>query len=166
MLIRALSTSETELCRALGALTVAAYTTLPGHVPEPGYEAELADVARRASMGDTEVLAALDGFRPLGGVTFVASTASPLAEHDDPEAASFRMLAVDPAASGRGVGEALVRACIERAKDIGRTNLAIHSTAWMADAHRLYGRLGFVRAEDLDWTPVPGIDLIGFRLEL
>src|SRR5262249_31701645 len=42
----------------LGAITVAAYTELPGHVHEPDYEAELADVVTRAKVAD--VLVAID----------------------------------------------------------------------------------------------------------
>ena len=30
-------------------------------------------------------------------------------------------------------------------------------------AHRLYERLGFVRAPGRDWTPVPGVDLWAFE---
>jgi ribosomal protein S18 acetylase RimI-like enzyme len=38
------------------------------------------------------------------------------------------MLVVDPAARGRGVGEALVRVCLEQAIEAGRT-LMVLSTA-------------------------------------
>lgn len=180
--MRAVRPEEAELCRALGELTVAAYTALPGHVPEPAYDLELADVAARAGLPATTVLAAIDPRSPprigrsaprsgeenvlLGGVTYVADGSSPLAEFGAEDAAGFRMLAVAPAARGRGVGAALAAACIERARSEGRAAVLIHSTPWMAAAHRLYGRLGFVRDPTLDWAPVPGIDLIGFRLPL
>jgi hypothetical protein len=36
----------------------------------------------------------------------------------------------------------------------------------MAAAHRLYARLGFARDVSLDWEPVPGFWLRGFRLRL
>ena len=36
----------------------------------------------------------------------------------------------------------------------------------MYAAHRLYERLGFVRAPELDWQPVPDFDLLGYTLEL
>jgi GNAT superfamily N-acetyltransferase len=166
VLVRAVRPTETAVCNALGALTVAAYVTLPGHVPEPGYERELADVAARAAMPDTTVLVAVDGERLLGGVTYVSSTRSPMAEHDDAEAGQFRMLAVAPEAQGHGVGEALVRACIERSRADGHRRLRIHSTPWMVAAHRLYERLGFVRDPATDWSPVPGIDLLGFVREV
>lgn len=166
--MRAVRPQEAELCRALGELTVAAYTALPGHVPEPAYDIELADVAARAGLPATTVLAAIDPATvdPLGGVTYVADGTSPLAEFGAEDAAGFRMLAVAPAARGRGVGEALAVACIERARSEGRAAVLIHSTPWMTAAHRLYGRLGFVRDPALDWAPVPGIVLIGFRLPL
>jgi ribosomal protein S18 acetylase RimI-like enzyme len=76
------------------------------------------------------------------------------------------MLAVAGRAQGRGVGEALVRACIDRAREVGSHRVVLHSTPWMQAAHRLYGRLGFVRRPDLDWTPVPDIPLLGFSLDL
>jgi hypothetical protein len=34
----------------------------------------------------------------------------------------------------------------------------------MASAHRVYERLGFSRAPERDWQPVPGVDLIAYRL--
>jgi ribosomal protein S18 acetylase RimI-like enzyme len=149
----------------LGAITLAAYTELPGHVEEPDYEAELADVATRAKVA--EVLVAVDdGGTVLGGVTFVPDDSNPLAEHGVPDASSIRMLAVAGTAQRRGVGEVLVRACIERARAVGSSCLVLHSTPWMQTAHRLYERLGFVRRPDLDWTPVPDIALLGFSLDL
>jgi hypothetical protein len=36
----------------------------------------------------------------------------------------------------------------------------------MRAAHRVYGRLGFVRVPDRDWQPMPGIDLLVYRLDL
>ena len=33
-------------------------------------------------------------------------------------------------------------------------------------AHRIYERLGFRRTPDLDWSPVEGVDLLAFRLDL
>jgi hypothetical protein len=36
----------------------------------------------------------------------------------------------------------------------------------MREAHRLYRRLGFVRAPEHDWFPAPEIRLLSFVLEL
>jgi GNAT superfamily N-acetyltransferase len=149
----------------LGDITVEAYTTLPGHVPEPDYEVELRDVAGRAAQAVVLVAVDDDG-ELLGGVTYVPDPSSPLAEFDDPDAASVRMLAVAPGAQRRGVGRLLSQACIERARADGRARVLLHSTAWMHGAHELYRGLGFRRAPELDWTPVPGISLLGFALDL
>lgn len=150
----------------VGALTVDAYTKLPGHVHEPDYEAELYDVRSRAEAPGVEVFVAVEGDDLLGGVTFVGDPRSPMAEHDLAAAGAIRMLAVDPSAQGKGIGEALVRACVGRARELGLSQIALHSTPWMTTAHRLYGRLGFVRDESLDWVPLPDIHLLGFRLVL
>ncbi len=149
----------------VGELVLAAYRTLPGYHAGPGYEADLRDAAHRAEVA--VVLVAVDGEgRIHGAVTYVAGPENEYAEWADQDAAGFRMLAVAPAAQGRGVGEALVRACVERARGEGRGRLVLHSTPWMTAAHRLYARLGFRRAPDRDFTPVPEVPLLGFELSL
>jgi ribosomal protein S18 acetylase RimI-like enzyme len=164
MEVRALRADEPGLQRALGDITVAAYREPYPEIDQDGYAAELADVAGRVAAA--VVLVALEGDRVLGGVTYVPDSSNPLAEVDVPDTASMRMLAVDPAAQGRGAGEALVRACVRRATEGGRRELVLHSTTAMTAAHRLYERLGFVRDEALDWWPEPDFLLMGFRLPL
>ncbi|MGH9186307.1 MAG: GNAT family N-acetyltransferase [Acidimicrobiales bacterium] len=150
---------------AAGELVVTAYRALGDDaVAEPAYETELRDVAGRA--GAAVVLVAVEGDEVLGCVTYVPDRHSPLAEHDLDGVASMRMLAVSPTAQGRGIGQALARACVERARAEGCTQVVLHSASTMATAHRLYSRLGFERVPDLDWTPVPAVSLFGFRLSL
>jgi hypothetical protein len=36
----------------------------------------------------------------------------------------------------------------------------------MTAAHRIYERLGFTRIPERDWSPVPGVDLLAYRLDL
>lgn len=119
----------------------------------------------RARARDAEVLVAVADGGVLGCVTF-AVPPSPWAEISAPGEAEFRMLGVSPAARGRGVGVALVRACIDEARTLGAHRLVLCSQPSMAAAHRLYARLGFVRDPARDWSPVPGIDLVGFTLTL
>lgn len=149
---------------ALGRLVLAAYLSDEGYPQDPGYEAELLDVAGRARAADVAV-AALDG-RVVGSVTYVAEQSNPMSEHDDPDAGAFRMLAVDPAVQGSGAGRALVQWCVERARGGGKRRLLIHSGVWMTRAHGLYERMGFIRRPDLDAEPVPGVHLLGYALEL
>jgi GNAT superfamily N-acetyltransferase len=165
--VRTVEATDTELCAALGAMVLEAYVRLPGHIEEPEYELELADVAGRAGLPHTAVLAAFDDDGvALGCLTYASSPASPMAELVGEGEAGFRMLGVDPAAQGRGAGRALVAACIERARADGRRALCLHSTPWMRTAHGLYESFGFVRDPARDWSPVPGIDLVAYRLAL
>jgi len=148
----------------LGRIVVAAYLTLE-HKPALDYQEKLADVASRAAIAPV-VAAFTDDGAALGCVTYVPASSHPLSEHTDPEAGSFRMLGVAPAARGRGVGRALVAWCVERARADGRKRVVIHSTPSMHAAHALYARFGFVRAPGLDWQPVPSVSLLGFVLAL
>jgi len=91
--------------------------------------------------------------RPGGGSTSLAT----------PE---VRLLAVAPAARGKGVGAALMDECVTRARASGATNLTLHTTDFMQAAVRLYGRMGFVRAPELDFQPAPGVVVKGYRLDL
>lgn len=157
---------------ALGEIVVAAYRGLVSDADAAastaGYEDRLRAVAQRAV--DGVVLAAVrsDGShnQVLGCITYVPGPESPLAEDVREGEAGVRMLGVHPAAQRQGIGEALMVACIERARAAARERLVLHSTPWMASAHRLYERLGFRRAPERDWTPVPAVPLWGFVLDL
>jgi predicted N-acetyltransferase YhbS len=127
------------------------------------YVPALRDVAGRAR--NAVVLVAVEEDSVLGAVTYVPGL-GPYAEFDDPDAAGIRMLAVAPGAQGRGVGTALVDACLDRAKTEGRTRVVLHSTPWMATAGRMYPRLGFRRAPERDREPAPGVELQGYEFEL
>jgi GNAT superfamily N-acetyltransferase len=77
-----------------------------------------------------------------------------------------RLLAVAPTARGHGVGEALVRACIQRAREWGAAVLMLHTTDLMQAAMRLYVRMGFVRAPEYDFSPAPDLVIKGYTLDL
>jgi GNAT superfamily N-acetyltransferase len=148
----------------LGRITFEAYDALGGHLDDE-YAHELRDVGGRSQVAT--VFAAVDPEgRVLGGVTYVDDPSNPYAEFSGRDEAGFRMLAVAPEAQGRGVGEALAAACIDLARAAGKRRLVLHSTPWMPAAHRLYRRLGFRRATELDWVPVPEVPLWGFVLDL
>ena len=145
------------------------YQDLPGYVSEPDYEVELADVGGRAAHAPVAVAIAPDGAGGdvvVGCVTYVPGQDNPHAEFDDPAAAGFRMLGVEPDGQGRGAGRALVRWCIDQAVAGGKRRIIIHSTPWMTRAHAMYGRFGFERRPELDWHPTADIELWGFVLEL
>ena len=141
----------------IAELTAGVYRT-EGYGSE-AYLAQLADVAGRAE--HAELLVARDA----GSGAVVGSVALVL-DGDfgevlvSPDEAGFRMLVVDAAARGRGVGELLVRACLDRARAAGKTRMVISTEPRMHAAHRLYERLGFTRLPERDWSPMPGVALL------
>ncbi|MGW6910985.1 GNAT family N-acetyltransferase [Streptomyces sp. NPDC054940] len=154
---------------ALGELTARAYLQdgLLDFGESDEYLGELKDVAKRAAAAD--VLVATDGDTLLGGVTFVPS-GGPMADIARSGEAEIRMLAVDHAGRGRGAGEALVRACIDRARTTeGCARIVLSTQRAMHSAHRIYERLGFVRTPERDWNPIPqlaDITLLTYELTL
>jgi len=142
--IRAVTPAEYE---RVGALTVAAYAALPVDHLWGGYDDHMRAVAKRCATAEV-LVAELDG-RVVGAVTYVSDPESPWLEWAEPGEAQIRLLAVDVAAQGRGVGEALVRACIDRAREQGLT-IVLHTTNHMPAAQRLYARMGFARRPDRD----------------
>ncbi len=101
----------------------------------------------------------------LGTVTWCPVTSShrEVAQADEGE---FRMLGVAASGRGLGVGEMLVRECIRLADADGLAGLVICTSPRMQAARRIYERLGFVRAPDRDWMPVPDFPLWAYRLDL
>ncbi|MEV5984743.1 GNAT family N-acetyltransferase [Streptomyces sp. NPDC052051] len=153
----------------LGEITAQAYLQdgLLDFGDSDPYLGVLRDVAARAATA--EVLVAVDRDRVLGGVTFVPS-GGPMADIAGPREAEIRMLAVSRDARGRGVGEALVRTCADRARAVpGCARLVLSTQRTMRSAHRIYTRLGFTRTPDRDWNPVPeltDVTLLTYALTL
>jgi ribosomal protein S18 acetylase RimI-like enzyme len=149
----------------LGDIVVTAYAAIGALEGDDEYVPELRDVAGRAS--GAVVLAAVDTANGdvLGCVTYVPDASSPWAEHLRDGEAGIRMLAVAPAAQGRGVGTALVGACLDRARADGRRAVFLHSLPVMTGAQRIYARFGFRRVPERDWV-FPGFLLMGFVLDL
>jgi ribosomal protein S18 acetylase RimI-like enzyme len=147
---------------AIAELTVAVY--VDGGLASPDYASELADVAGRVSSADLLVVRDPAG-RVLGSVALVLQGDFGNVTASDDEAA-FRMLVVDPAAQGRGIGELLVVTCLDRARAAGKRRMVLSTDPLMTAAHRLYRRLGFTRLPERDWSPVPGTDLLVYSREL
>ncbi|WP_392544010.1 GNAT family N-acetyltransferase [Oryzobacter telluris] len=153
---------EDELA-VVGDLTVDAYVGA-GVIPsDAAYLEFLRDAAHRHR--EAEVWVALDGDRVIGTVTYV-EPGSALVEVSREGEAEMRSLAVDPSAAGRGVGVALARHVIERARERGFDAVVLCSSTTMHVAHRLYERLGFTRIPERDWQPVPEVHLLAYTLPL
>ena len=145
----------------VGRLTADAYISDGLLGASDGYVERLTDTVNRAR--EAEVWVAVDGDQLLGSVTFVRP-GSPWREIARDDEGEFRMLAVDPAARGRGVGQALVELCLRRARELGYAGVRMSTMDRMTSAHRVYQRLGFTRVPDDDWSPEPGVALLAYGL--
>ncbi|WP_377645436.1 GNAT family N-acetyltransferase [Oryzobacter terrae] len=148
---------------AVGDLTAEAYVGAGVLAPGAGYLDFLRDAAHRDR--EAEVWVALDGDRVVGTVTYV-EPGSALVEVSGEDEAEMRSLAVDPAATGRGIGEILARHAVELARQRGFAAIVLSSSTTMHAARRLYERLGFTRLPERDWVPVPEVQLLVYRLPL
>lgn len=162
----------------LGEITARAYLGdgLLDLAEDDPYLRVLRDVPGRAARAEVLVAAepavtagtAAAGTAVLGGVTYVRGP-GPLADLAGPGEAEIRMLAVSHEARRRGVGEALVRACLDRARAAGSHRVVLSTQTSMRAAHRIYERLGFRRAPHRDWHPLPDrreFVLLAYELEL
>lgn len=110
---------------------------------DSSYEALIAQILaefHRSFDPDREAawIAELDG-RMVGSIFLVQAS--------EPETGKLRLLYVEPDARGAGVGGALVRACVERARAIGYQRLELWTDSQLTSARRLYRRAGFVLRE-------------------
>jgi ribosomal protein S18 acetylase RimI-like enzyme len=115
----------------------------------------------------TELLVAVDAEtdRVVGAVSLMTEDC-PWAQIMQNTEAEFRLLAVEPSARQGGIGEALVRACVEGARTRGCTRLVLSTQPSMAAAQRLYERLGFRRTPERDWQTSAGGQRLVFSLQL
>ncbi|WP_405060577.1 GNAT family N-acetyltransferase [Kribbella sp. NBC_01505] len=145
----------------VGELTVAAYSH-DGFV-RGEYAMTLRAAADRAAKAELWVAADATGL--LGTVTYCppGSVYREIGRDDEGE---FRMLGVAGRARGLGIGTTLTEHCIERTRELGLPRIVLSSAVYMQTAHRIYERLGFTRLPERDWSPIPGLDLYAFALEL
>ncbi|MCU1515583.1 MAG: GCN5-related N-acetyltransferase [Pseudarthrobacter sp.] len=158
---QATSADHTEVRR----ITREAYLHAGHFTADHPYMGVLEDVEHRAEHAEVWVAEASGSVVAAVTLTFAGQPYSEIAVDHELE---FRMLAVDPAVQGGGVGRAVVRRVIEHAQSLPSIRaISITSATFMERAHALYRSLGFQRAPTRDWY-VPGEDVLlwVFRLEL
>ena len=79
-----------------------------------------------------------------------------------PGTAAIRILAVAPAARGRGLGTLLTRECLRLARKRQIPTIFLCTGEFMHAARHIYEKLGFHRAPEFDPHPGP----IAYRLDL
>jgi ribosomal protein S18 acetylase RimI-like enzyme len=153
-------------CAAAGRVTQAAWREFerPADPAWAEYFERLADAAGRTARA--LVLVAVEDGEVVGTATVELEATIEPDGALEPGHAGFRMLAVDPAWRGRGIGRALVEECLERARAAGKTTATLHTADEMVAALRLYRSLGFERDPGADLEAAPGVWLRAYRLAL
>ncbi len=170
IVVRLAQDSDLETARSV---LRAGYAQYEKSFPEESWTAYLADILDlEGRAGESELLIAERDGRVVGCVSYFrpgSQTSYPtdsFSEHWPPEWAAFRLLSVDPAARGGGVGRRLTEVCIERARAAGAPALGLHTTAPMKVARAMYERMGFERAPTYDFHPADEVSVEGYRLIL
>ncbi len=156
----------------IGQLMVQVYSGLDGfpkQAEQPSYYETLAKIGEFTKKPGVELLVAVTPKNKIiGGVVYFGNMkyygsggAAPLERN----ASGFRLLAVHPDGRGLGVGKALSLSCIQKAKKKKHKNVVIHTTEFMKVAWKMYEKLGFKRATDLDFLQVK-LKVYGFRLKI
>lgn len=164
--------TATEADRAaIQEMSIAAYQQYAENMPQYIWEAYKEDILETtANVGGTaeQIVAEMDG--AIVGSVLIFPEGSVSGEEDNkvfkrkwPE---IRLLAVAPAARGKGIGAALTQECIRRMRASGASTITLHTLDMMPVAMRMYEKLGFVRMPELDYYPVPEVVIKGYRYDL
>ena len=164
--------AKPEEFEEIGKLMVSVYSQLEGFPKQneqPAYYKMLADIGELTMKPDTELLVAVSDDGKIGGAVVYFSDmqyyGSGGTATQEKNAAGFRLLAVDSAVRGKGIGKLLTNECIKKAKEKKRLQVIIHSTKAMQTAWKMYESIGFKRSEDLDFMQGE-LPVSGFRLLL
>lgn len=166
LLVRDALQTEVE---AIRAQRVSAYEEHAHKVPEDHWKA-----LRKAILSDSDrydgvelLVAELDGEVAGSVVLYPAEIDAYDGQVDLLDYPEIRMLAVSPEARNKGVAEALVSECIQRAKQKEYQYVGLHTADFMTSAMRLYERLGFERQPQFDFEPAnDGIIVKAYRLTI
>ena len=137
----------------LNRMAVAAFDQFRDHYDDwPAMRAGLSKTSALGGSGEV-IIAELDN-NIVGAVAYFGPD-SPKADFFDPRWPIIRMLVVDPAFRGKGVGRALSEACTARARRDGSPVIALHTSPIMSVALPMYLKMGFVKAHDV--PPIFGV---------
>ena|SRR5690242_17609165 len=130
------------------------------------YWHEIGAVHARAD--EAQLIVAAIGDRIAGTITFYADASRSNVIAWPAGWAVIRLLGVSPAWRRRGIGRALTEECMNRARQQGAPAVGLHTDSRMPVAQRLYAQLGFRRAPELDYQPLPeaGVTVMGWTQDL
>ena len=145
---------ESSDAEDLNRIAVSAFGQFRDHYQD--WPAMLAGLSKTSALSATgELIVATHQNRLAGAVAYFGpnSHKAPFFEQGWPV---VRMLVVDPAFRGKGLGRALSNECIARAKRDASPVIALHTSPVMAVALAMYLKMGFVKAYDA--PPIYGVE--------
>ena len=138
----------------LNRIAVSAFDQFRHHYQD--WPAMLAGLSRTSALSSSgEIIVAEYQDRLAGAVAYFGPNAGKAAFFNQSWPV-IRMLVVDPAFRGKGLGRALSAECIERAKRDGSEIIALHTSPIMTVALPMYLKMGFIRVYDA--PPIFGVD--------
>lgn len=164
--------AKPEEFEEIGRLMVDVYSQLDGFPKQdeqPPYYNMLANIGELTIKPNTELLVAVSAAGKIEGAVvyfsdmqYYGSGGSAIKEKN---AAGSRLLAVDVAAKGKGLGKLLTQECIRKARENDLSQVIIHSTKAMQIAWKMYEGFGFKRSGGLDFMQ-GDLPVFGFRFLL
>ncbi|KYG98885.1 GNAT family N-acetyltransferase [Bradyrhizobium sp. DOA1] len=131
---------------AIVRVALAAFAEFEPHYSDwPLFTTHVAKMPELSKAG--EIIVAEESGEIVGAVAYVGPQA-PKPAFFDPAWPVIRMLVVDPAARGKGIGRQLTEECVRRAERDQSPVIALHTTTIMTVALPMYLRMGFVRVRD------------------
>ncbi len=130
----------------LNRIAIAAFSQFREHYQDwPAMLAGLSKTSDLSASGEVIIAELQHAFA--GAVAYFGPD-RPKAPFFDQRWPIIRMLVVDPAFRGNGIGRALTDECIARARRDGSPIIALHTSPIMTVALPMYLRMGFVKAHD------------------
>jgi GNAT superfamily N-acetyltransferase len=144
---------ESGDAKDLNRIAVSAFDQFRDHYDDwPAMRAGLSKTSALSVSG--EVIIAELQHKPAGAVAYFGPNSQKAAFFDQ-RWPIIRMLIVDPACRGKGIGRALSDECSARAKRDGSPIIALHTSPIMSVALPMYLKMGFVKAYDA--PPIFGV---------
>ena len=137
----------------LNRLAVSAFEQFRHHYED--WPAMLAGLSKTSALSASGEIIVAELQRKFAGAVAYFGPDSQKAAFFDQRWPIIRMLVVDPAFRGKGIGQALSDACIARARRDGSPIIALHTSPIMSVALPMYLKMGFAKAHDA--PPIFGV---------
>jgi GNAT superfamily N-acetyltransferase len=145
----------------------AAYQQYEKLMPPEAWQFYLADILDvKGRMPDSHLIVAeVDG--KLAGSVNLYLKGRKSSESNWPAGwATGRLLGVDPAFRGMGIGRVLMDEVVRRCRKAGVNTFGLHTAEIMKVAKGMYERMGFQRVPEFDHHPRPDVVIMAYKMDL